>query len=139
MASFTRAQGPHLPTDYMRSIEQIDPQIIARTLDEGASTDRIDLLDVLYSLMEQALYPGKTELNDDEHTEVAWALEDGAYAVTRIRHDSPLYRALFQRFNGNGRALTDALAPAIIDELSSDLYVLASSEVLTQQLAAILE
>ena len=139
MASFTRAQGPHLPADYMQSIEQIDPRLIARTLDEGASTDRIDLLDVLYSLMEQALYPGKTELNDDEHTEVAWALEDGAYAVTRIQHDSPLYRALFQRFNGNGRALTDALAPAIIDELSSDLYALASSEALTQQLAAILE
>lgn len=139
MASFTRAQGPHLPADYMQSIEQIDPRLIARTLDEGASTDRIDLLDVLYELMERQLYPHKDELNDDEHTEVAWALEDGAYAVTRIQHDSPLYRALFQRFNGNGRALTDALAPAIIDELSSDLYVLASSEVLTQQLAAILE
>ena len=123
----------------MQSIEQIDPRLIARTLDEGASTDRIDLLDVLYSLMEQALYPGKTELNDDEHTEVAWALEDGAYSVTRIRHDSPLYRALFQRFNGNGRALTAALAPAIIDELSSDLYALASSEALTQRLTEILE
>ena len=125
----------------MQSIEQIDPRLIARTLDEGASTDRIDLLDVLYSLIEQALYPGKTELNDDEHTEVAWALEDGAYSVTRIRHDSPLYRALFQfqRFDGNGRALTDALAPAIIDELSSDLYALASSEALTQRLTEILE
>ena len=44
----------------MQSIEQRDPRLIARTLDEGASTDRIDLLDVLYSLMEQALYPGKT-------------------------------------------------------------------------------
>lgn len=139
MASFTRAQGPHLPTDYMRSIEQIDPQIIARTLDEGAGAEHIELLDVLYELMERQLYPYKDELDDDEHTEVAWALEDGAYAVTRIQHDSPLYRALSQRFNGNGRALTDALAPAIIDELSSDLYVLASSEVLTQQLAAILE
>lgn len=123
----------------MRSIEQIDPQIIARTLDEGAGAEHIELLDVLYELMERQLYPYKDELDDDEHTEVAWALEDGAYAVTRIRHDSPLYRALFQRFNGNGRALTDALAPAIIDELSSDLYVLVSSEVLTQQLAAILE
>ena len=123
----------------MQSIEQIDPRLIARTLDEGAGTEHIELLDVLYDLMERQLYPHKDELNDDEHTEVAWALEDGAYSVTRIRHDSPLYRALFQRFNGNGRALTDALAPAIIDELSSDLYVLASSEVLTQQLAAILE
>ena len=123
----------------MQSIEQIAPQIIARTLDEGAGTEHIELLDVLYELMERQLYPHNDALNDDEHTEVAWALEDGAYSVTRIRHDSPLYRALFQRFNGNGRALTDALAPAIIDELSSDLYVLASSEVLTQQLAAILE
>ena len=107
--------------------------------DEGTSTDRIDLLDVLYSLIDQALYPNTAELSDDKHTEVAWALEDGAYSVTRMRHDSTLYRALFQRFDGNGRALTDALAPAIIDELSSDLYVLASLEVLTQQLAAILE
>ena len=132
-------QSPRLPADYAQSIEQVDPRLITRTLDEGASTDRIDLLDVLYSLIEQALYPGKTELNDDEHTEVAWALEDGAYSVTRIRHDSPLYRALFQRFDGNGRALTDALAPAIIDELSSDLYALASSEALTQRLTEILE
>lgn len=67
-----------------------------------ASTERIDLLDALYSLMEQALYPDKTELNDDEHTEVAWALQDNAYSVTRIRHDSPLYRALFHRFDGDG-------------------------------------
>ena len=139
MASFTRAQGPHLPADYMQSIEQIDPQIIARTLDEGAGTEHIELLDVLYELMERQLYPHKDELNDDEHTEVAWALEDGAYSVTRIRHDSPLYRALFQRFNGNGRALTDALAPSIIDELSGDLYVLASPEALTQRLTEILE
>ena len=73
----------------MRSIEQIDPQIIARTLDEGAGTEHIELLDVLYELMERQLYPHKDELDDDEHTEVAWALEDGAYAVTRIRHDSP--------------------------------------------------
>ncbi len=139
MASFTRAQGPHLPTDYMQSIEQIDPQIIARTLDEGAGTEHIELLDVLYELMERQLYPHKDKLDDDEHTEVAWALEDGAYAVTRIRHDSPLYRALFQRFDGNGRALTDALAPSIIDELSGDLYVIASPEALTQRLTEILE
>ncbi|RYQ49541.1 hypothetical protein PG1629B_0566 [Bifidobacterium pseudolongum subsp. pseudolongum] len=89
--------------------------------------------------MEQALYPNTAELSDDEHTEVVWALEDGAYSVTRIRHDSPLYRALFQRFDGDGQALTNALAPAILDELSGDLYVLASPEALTQQLAAILE
>ena len=132
-------QSPRLPADYVQSIEQVDPQLIARTLDEGASTDRIDLLDVLRSFMEQALYPNTAELSDDEHTEVAWALEDGAYSVTRIRYDSPLYRALFRRFNGNGRALPDALAPSIIDELSGDLYVLASSEALTQRLTEILE
>lgn len=107
--------------------------------DEGTSTDRIDLLDVLYSLIDQALYPNTAELSDDGHTEVAWALEDGAYSVTRIRHDSPLYRALFQRFDGNGRALTDALAPSIIDELSGDLYVIASPEALTQRLTEILK
>ncbi|WP_242501650.1 hypothetical protein [Bifidobacterium pseudolongum] len=78
MASFTRAQGPHLSAAYMQSIEQIDPQIIARTLDEGAGTEHIELLDVLYELMERQLYPHKDELDDDEHTEVAWALEDGA-------------------------------------------------------------
>ena len=48
-------------------------------------------------------------------------------------------RALFQRFDGNGRALTNALAPSIIDELSGDLYVLASPEALTQRLTEILE
>ncbi len=115
----------------MRSIEQIDPQIIARTLDEGAGAEHIELLDVLYELMERQLYPYKDELDDDEHTEVAWALEDGAYAVTRIQHDSPRSIA---------RCSNDSMGMVgLIDELSSDLYVLASSEVLTQQLAAILE
>lgn len=137
MASFTRAQEPRLPADYAQSIEQIDPRLIARTLDEGASTDRIDLLDVLYSLMEQAIYPDKTELNDDEHTEVARTLEDGAYSVTRLRHDSPLYRALIQRFNGNGQALTDAFAPSIIDELTADLYALMTPDVLEQRIAGL--
>ncbi len=89
--------------------------------------------------MEQALYPGKTELSDDEHTEVAWALEDGAYTVTRIRRTSPLYRALFARYNGDVRKLTDTLAPAVIDELSGDLYVLAAPEALMQHLKEIFE
>ncbi len=89
--------------------------------------------------MEQALYPGKTELSDDEHTEVAWALEDGAYTVTRIRRTSPLYRALFARYNGAGRQLTDTRAPAGIDELSGDLYVLAAPEALMQHLKEIFE
>ncbi len=74
--------------------------------------------------MEQALYPGKTELSDDEHTEVAWALEDGA---------------LFARYNGDVRKLTDTLAPAVIDELSGDLYVLAAPEALMQHLKEIFE
>ena len=87
MASFTCELGPRLPADYAQSIEQVEPRLIARTIDEGASTDRIDLLDVLYSLMEQALYPGKTELNDDEHTEVAWHsktahIQSRAYGMT---------------------------------------------------------
>ncbi|KOA53900.1 hypothetical protein BAAA27672_07885 [Bifidobacterium animalis subsp. animalis ATCC 27672] len=138
MASFARGQEANLPADYAQSIEQVDPRLIARTLDEGASTDRIDLLDALYSLMEQALYPGKTELSDDEHTEVAWALEDGAYSVTRIRHDSPLFHALFRHFNGNEKALTDALAPSIIDELSADLYSLMTQKVLAQRIASLL-
>ena len=89
--------------------------------------------------MEQALYPGKTELSDDEHTEVAWALEDGAYAVTRIRRTSLLYRALFARYNSDVRKLTDTLAPAVIDELSGDLYVLAAPEALMQHLKEIFE
>ena len=40
-----------------QSLEQVDPQLIAHTLDEGSATDRIDLLDVLYELMERKLYP----------------------------------------------------------------------------------
>ncbi|ANU43827.1 hypothetical protein A4U98_04660 [Bifidobacterium animalis subsp. animalis] len=56
---------------------------------------------------------------------MAWAIEDGAYTVIRIWHDSPLYRALFRRFEGKGRALMDVLSPAVIDELSDNLYVLA--------------
>ncbi|MCI6532756.1 MAG: hypothetical protein SO053_02585 [Bifidobacterium animalis] len=123
---------------YAQSLEQVDPQLIARTLDEGSATDRIDLLDVLYELMERKLYPNKEELNDAEHTEVAWALEDGAYSVTRIRHDSPLYHALFRHFNGNEKALTDALAPSIIDELSADLYSLMTQKVLAQRIASLL-
>lgn len=123
---------------YAQSLEQVDPQLIARTLDEGSATDQIDLLDVLYELMERKLYPNKEELDDDEHTEVAWALEDGAYSVTRIRHDSPLYHALFRHFNGNEKALTDALAPSIIDELSADLYSLMTQKVLAQRIASLL-
>lgn len=123
---------------YAQSLEQVDPQLIARTFDEGSATDQIDLLDVLYELMERKLYPNKEELDDDEHTEVAWALEDGAYSVTRIRHDSPLYHALFRRFNGNEKALTDALAPSIIDELSADLYSLMTQKVLAQRIATLL-
>ncbi|WP_101430123.1 hypothetical protein [Bifidobacterium pseudolongum] len=138
MASFTRAQESNPPADYAQSLEQVDPRLIACTLDEGSSTDRIDLLDVLYSLMEQALYPNATELSDDEHTEVAWALEDGAYAVTRLRHDSSLYRALFRRFDGNGRALTGVLSPSIIDELSGDLYALMTPEALARRSAGLL-
>lgn len=138
MASFTRAHGSGPSADCAQSLERIDPRLIARTIDEGASTDRIDLLDVLYSLMEQALYPNATELNDDEHTEVAWALEDGAYAVTRIRHDSPLCGMLMRRFDGNGQALTDALAPSVIDELSGDLYALMPPEALARRAAGLL-
>lgn len=88
-----------------QSLEQVDPQLIAHTLDEGSATDRIDLLDVLYELMERKLYPNKEKLDDDEHTKVAWALEDGAYSVTRIRHDSLLFHALFRHFNGNELSL----------------------------------
>ena len=68
---------------------------------------------------------------------MAWALEDGAYSVTRIRHDSPLYRALFQRFSGDGQTLTDALAPSIIDELTADLYALMTPDVLEQRIAGL--
>ena len=89
--------------------------------------------------MEQALYPGKTELSDDEHTEVAWALEDGAYTVTRIRRTSPLFRALLARYPGGGRKITRTLAPAVRDELSGDLYVLAAPEALMQHLKEIFE
>ena len=121
-----------------QSLEQVDPQLIAHTLDEGSATDRIDLLDVLYELMERKLYPNKEKLDDDGHTKVAWALEDGAYSVTRIRHDSLLFHALFRHFNGNEKALTDALAPSIIDELSADLYALMTPEMLAQRIASLL-
>lgn len=71
------------------SIEEIDPQLIRTTLEEGAATNNIVLFDVLYDLMEHKLYPGKDSLTDDEHTEVAWALEDGAYSVSRIPPQLP--------------------------------------------------
>lgn len=58
------------------SPKQIDPMLVARTIDEGTATEHVALLDVLFELMESKLYPGKDELNV-EHTEVAWMLEDG--------------------------------------------------------------
>ena len=124
--------------DHARAIEQVDPQRIARVLDEGAATDDTGLLDVLYELMERALYPGKEELDDDEHTQVAWALEDGAYTVTRIRERSPLRCMLLKRFGGDARKMTEALDPAVIDELSGAMYTLLPPEELAERIAGLL-
>ncbi|WP_095614516.1 hypothetical protein [Bifidobacterium criceti] len=127
-----------LEDSYAQSIEQVDPQRIVRVLDEGAATDDTGLLDVLYELMERALYPGKEELDDDEHTQVAWALEDGAYTVTRIRERSPLRCMLLKRFGGDARKMTEALDPAVIDELSGDVYALLPPEELAECIAGLL-
>lgn len=110
------------------SVEEIDPQLIRTTLDEGAATNNIVLFDVLYDLMGHKLYPGKDSLTDDEHTKVAWALEDGAYSVSRIRRSSPLFNALLGHYNGEEHALVQALPCAIIDDCAGDLYALASRE-----------
>lgn len=117
------------------SPEQIDPRLVARTIDEGAATEHVALLDVLFELMESKLYSGKDELNDDEHTEVAWALEDGGYTVSRIPYESSLYRALAERCDAE--ALTSMLAPAIIDESSRDLYTLIAPKVLAERIAKV--
>lgn len=127
-----------LEDSYARAIEQVDPQRIARVLDEGAVTDDTGLLDVLYELMERALYPGKEELDDDEHTQVAWALEDGMYTVTRIRERSPLYCTLLKRFGGDARKMTEALDSVVIDELSGDMYALLPPEELAERIAGLL-
>lgn len=110
------------------SVEEIDPQLIRTTLDEGAATNNIVLLDALYDLMEHKLYPGEDSLTDDEHTEVAWALEDGAYSVSRILRNSPLFNALLGQYNGDEHALVQVLPCAIIDDCAGDLYTLASRE-----------
>ena len=113
--------------------ERIDPRLVARTIDEGARTEHVTLLDVLFELMESKLYPGKDELDDDEHTEVAWALEDGGYTVSRIPCESSLYRALTEWRGAD--ALTPMFAPAVIDESSRDLYTLMAPKVLTERIA----
>lgn len=115
--------------------EQIDPRLIARTIGEGAATEHVALLDVLFELMESKPYPGKDELNDDEHTEVAWALEDDGYTVSRIPYESSLYRALAERCDAE--ALTSMFAPAIIDESSRDLYTLMAPKVLAERIAKV--
>lgn len=115
------------------SPEQIDPRLVTQTIDEGAATEHVALLDVLFELMESKLYPGKDELNDDEHTEVAWALEDGDYTVSRILYESSLYRALAERCDAE--ALTSMFAPAIIDESSQDLYTPMAPKVPAKRIA----
>lgn len=121
------------------SIEEIDPQLIRTTLEEGAATNNIVLFDVLYDLMEHKLYPGKDSLTDDEHTEVAWALEDGAYSVSRTPRSSPLFNAMLGQYNGDERALVQTFPCAIIDDCAGDLYALASSAFLEQKVAHILQ
>lgn len=116
--------------------EQIDPRLVARTIDEGAATEHVALLDVLFELMESKLYPGEDELDDDEHTEVAWALEDGGYTISRIPHESSLYRALTEQCDTD--MLTPMFAPAIIDESSRDLYTLMAPKVLAKRIAELL-
>lgn len=125
--------GHRMRSERISSPEQIDPRLVARTIDECAATEHVALLDVLFELMESKLYPGKDELNDDEHTEVAWALEDGGYAVSRIPYESSLYRALAERCDAE--ALMSMFATAIIDESSRDLYTLMAPKVLAERIA----
>lgn len=125
--------GHRMRHERISSPEQIDPRLVAQTIDEGAATEHVALLNVLFELMESKLYPGKDELDDDEHTEVAWALEDGGYTVSRIPYESSLYRALAERCDAE--ALTSIFAPAVIDESSWDLYTLMTPKMLAERIA----
>lgn len=125
--------GHRMRRERISSPERIDPRLVARTIDEGARTEHVTLLDMLFELMESKLYPGKDELDDDEHTEVAWALEDGGYTVSRIPCESSLYRALTERCDAD--ALTSMFAPTVIGESSRDLYTLMAPKVLSERIA----
>lgn len=127
------SHGHRMRRERISSPERIDPRLVARTIDEGARTEHVTLLDMLFELMESKLYPGKDELDDDEHTEVAWALEDGDDTVSRFPRKSSLYRALTERCDAD--ALTSMFAPAVIGESSRDLYTLMAPKVLSERIA----